>query len=398
MRTNKLSIILVLLLIISSGELIYENYYSFASVIFLAITLSIFIIKKKYKSISAFTILWLLYFILVLLFNVIINNDEDLTHYLGVVITIITVVLIKNIISFEGFKETYINLLFILCCISLLFYIMGVLIPWVVYLLPTVKSISSPVVYKYAILHSYRFEPVFFEFNSFNKNSSIFWEPGAYQLFLNLALFFEFKRNTLRKLRILIFVVGIISTISTMGILLLGAILVTHTRKYLNKRIALLTISTTIIAIILMLSNLNLNSEGTSNTYYNMLFSKFDKTSNSYISYQSRMNNSIKDINIILTKPLGVGYTNYINKYNMGGSENSITSIWAVYGLLFAFPLYLGVIMMGFYKAGQKLNYYILPLLILLSCLTEKFLYTPIVMYLALVPIDLIKNNKRLIK
>ncbi|MCB2289989.1 hypothetical protein LGK97_09440 [Clostridium sp. CS001] len=369
-----------LLLIISSGEIIYERYYSAASIIFLLIVLSITIIEKKYKHITIVPTIYLFYLLIVLIINIIINNEVYINNYIGVFIKLLTVYLFCIIVKFNEFKESYTKIIYILCIISLIFYFVGIFYSSFVYLLPEIKYGSIDQYYKYAIIHSFRCEHIFLMYDDFSKNSSIFWEPGAYQFFLNLALYFEINKNKKSMIRILVYIAGIISTFSTTGLFTLFIILLFNIR--IGKKIQMKKVF--VMFLILILIN--------TCVYKNMddYFNKFKQGNNSYISYESRLTNTKEDLDILLKYPLGVGYTNYF-KYNIGGSENSVTSLSSMYGLLYAFPMFFGIFLLAFRMKFSYTQFIVFPLLIFLSCLSEKFFFTPIIMYLSILPF--FRNN-----
>lgn len=62
------------------------------------------------------------------------------------------------------------------------------------------------------------------------RNCGPFWEPGAYQGFLNLALWFELTMKQLRdgffKFRVVVFLISIVTTVSTGGYIVMGIIIV----------------------------------------------------------------------------------------------------------------------------------------------------------------------------
>lgn len=380
--SHKLSVMIIsLLLIISSGELMYENFYRVTSIVFLFLVIVIVIIENKYNQLPISASLYLLYLFIALIINIIINKEPYMNNYIGVFVKLLTVFLCGIVVGLKEFKEAYTKIMYVLCFVSLVFYIIGIIYPAMVFLLPEIRIVSSTVYYKYAIVHSFRYVHGFVNLNNFSKNSSIFWEPGAYQFFLNIALYFEMNKSKKSVIRVMIYMAGIISTFSTTGILTLFIILASKVklRRYIN--IKTLFGSVVIIVVIIICTYKNID----------IYFNKFQQGSNSYISYESRMTNTSQDFNIILNNPFGVGYTNYFI-YHEGGSENSVTSMWCMYGLLYVIPIYCSILLLAFIVDSSLSRFIVFPLIIFISCVSEKFFFTPILMYLSVLSIFEINN------
>lgn len=74
----------------------------------------------------------------------------------------------------------------------------------------------------------------------YGRNSGMFWEPGAYQGYLNLALFFLLQKDNSysdRRKRILILSLALLSTQSTTGYLVFGVIVIYYVLR--NKKFSI---------------------------------------------------------------------------------------------------------------------------------------------------------------
>lgn len=129
-------------------------------------------------------------------------------------------------IYFDCFERIFVNMFYFLAWCSLILWTAFLLFPGLVGLLPTIEN---SVGYR---AHTIIFSAIYQVDNmTIARNMGPFWEPGAYQTFINLALIFVlftdiFKEN--RAKYCIIFIATIITTFSTAGYLVAGLILCTY--------------------------------------------------------------------------------------------------------------------------------------------------------------------------
>jgi len=149
-----------------------------------------------------------------LLLSSLANSDTSLRLLLKVFTLLLSYIIVKRLDK-ERFIVCYINLMVIISIISLIGY-----------LFPTIFTSISFIPKLYT--HKYNMEFVTLGFTNIptwsymqGRNWGPFWEPGAYQAFLNVALFFVLfvsKTRQINKLLLsVLFVVTIITTLSTTG-------------------------------------------------------------------------------------------------------------------------------------------------------------------------------------
>ena len=131
-----------------------------------------------------------------------------------------------ELISEHDFSNIYVNVMIMLSIYSLIMYSGGLLFRW------DSLAVSRGNI-KCVGLHNY------WAF-SVGRNSGCFWEPGGFQIFLNLALIFSIsnhsvKATTLEWLKRIILIVTIITTRSTAGFILMAIICIYMLRKMLNN-------------------------------------------------------------------------------------------------------------------------------------------------------------------
>lgn len=230
---------------------------------------------------------------------------------------------------------------FSLCTFALL-----LTVPSIFAVFPTVTNASGLSVNNlfFAVVHNSSY---------FNSNFGIFWEPGAYQTFINLALYFQlFVLKDLNIRRITIFLITIFTTFSTTGylaaLLLFGIYLISNrdkTKITIRKRRKLI-ISITMLLIIGLIAFSMLPN--------NIVFKVFGKLEaivnpnliNENIAYGSTTARiealKIPVINFLDSPVLGRGFENLYN-YKINNNTNFLTATplnW--FGL---FGLFLGVLL-----------------------------------------------------
>ena len=141
-----------------------------------------------------------------------VNSDSFSPYGLQTCITIISLIVAYSY-SIEDFAFRYLCIIRIIAVVSLVTFIFGKVIVGIKFL-PRIVSITG---IQYVSLFFSNVCTV-----SLNRNFGPFWEPGAYQLYLLLALVFRyFVLNDDRKLIFdtMIFSIALITTFSTTGIL-----------------------------------------------------------------------------------------------------------------------------------------------------------------------------------
>lgn len=128
----------------------------------------------------------------------------------------------------DGFIEKYIKLMRFLCVFSLILYFAAKLIPQALTWLPVVSNVNGLPAYN-AVFSTICI-------NYLIRNQGIFWEPGAYQTFINLAMLFNlfaFKKD--RMINLIIFGITIFTTYSTTGYIVALIILLVFVSHSLSK-------------------------------------------------------------------------------------------------------------------------------------------------------------------
>ena len=170
----------------------------------------------------------------------------------------------------------------------------------------------------------------------FVRNSGPFWEPGLFAVYLNIVLFLNlFIKKRIFENTNLLFILGIITTFSTTGIvaLILNFSLFTFLNKSISLPARFVTITFLIISIPIIFS-LPFMSEKIEDSY-----------NKSDVSY-SRFGAAVVHWNIIQDFPLtGLPsgeeiFARFYSKYADNISPNGITVMFTKYGILVGFFYY----------------------------------------------------------
>lgn len=242
----------------------------------------------------------------------------------------------------RNFVDVYIRLFFFLAVVSLVGYIIDLtgLFRGVIQLLPAIGSSGG----------GYEgFFNVFASNHHYERNQGIFYEPGAYQIYINAAIIMLlFCPNSLdqrkRNIYFVVFTLVIITTISTTAILIYAgvvALVLLKSSKLSGKMKSVIVLSVII-------------GSGVASTFiYEVVINKLQgyvaggqiERSGLGGSGQRRSFDAKVDIEIFKSDILGVGQKRYAEMFSTIGrttatsSSNGITRTFAIFG--FPFTLFL---------------------------------------------------------
>ena len=370
--------LLVLMSILASGSLYYSSYSNPFLLLYLAICMGAFILLKKF-TLSKYYLRYALLSVGFLLIHPLLLGNFDIANiYFGYAIRITCFLFVISILGYQKFPLIYLRIMLFVCFFNLIIYISNV------YLFQFSQSVPS-FLPNLESWDGYTFKNYIFYFarigmdgnsvphSSFIRNIGIFWEGGAYQYFLNIALILSLyvKKNPVFSFPNWIFVISIITTFSTTGYLIMAVVLASTVMGKSSKRMFFVKILITIPLLLTVLF---------SPVIYNKIF---DTDSREYQgSTQRRVLDTIVDYNVFKDKPLlGIGLGNlegwqsYSDQFFGGtSSSNSLTNYLAKIGLLgFLITLYP---FMRF-DLKDKMNQMLL-LCNILSILSQNFMLTPI--------------------
>lgn len=156
------------------------------------------------------------------------NLDSTLLSYAHIIIVLVGAMLLATVLPLDKFSKYYTNIMTFLALASIIMWGIYLARPSFANLFPVSKSPfeDDPRVYVNGI-NLYTFLVPFghgnSSINAFKRNTSIFWEPGAYQFFLTLAfiLLIEKSEEKNRHIKMIILLIALFTTGSTTGIICL---------------------------------------------------------------------------------------------------------------------------------------------------------------------------------
>ena len=359
-------------IIFLSGAVMYLNNND--PFLILSLILSLFFLLKTGKIEKNFILFFCLLGLLIILTCVFNTDTLKFETYFGFLIRLIYSMSFVLLFSLEDFMNNYLKVMAFLASFSLVFYFLGLVLP------DSLNNLDLKIITDYAsyygnaYLYVYRYP---YYRTNFLRNNSIFWEPGAYQAFLNLAIIFELKHEKPNSFRMAIFIVSLITTFSTTGyITFLLITLKSFFEKSNNSKKTFLILLITLIFILTIFNEVMINKLSTNN-----------------LSFSRRILDAKIDLKIFSENPLlGVGYNNYSKlfidnlKYSIfsgTSSSNSITNTLAVFGLVFTFLIFYLYIRFILFFENNIFSRLFLFLILLSIFSTENFMVSSLWMVLA---------------
>ena len=366
----KILYFIIFLILLVSGSSISITNEDVGYISYLLLLVFLLLDKKKIFLIN------LKYFFLILIpviFFWFIHGSQGINSYLRFFLLIYIACLVYLNYELNIVAKHFIKVIYFLAVISLFHFFISLLIP-INEFLPQIST-DQGIKYYYTGLSGLLVHTPY-------RNCSIFWEPGIFSTYLIIALLINSKilKNKLFGYVNIIFIVALITTLSTFGLIMMVFTLFflfldKSTINYKNKLYKYLTNFLVSIFLFLLFFNLNtiilylveLNPE---------IFSKLDLESDS-ISSEVRLFAPLFDFQMFQTSPIfGVGISQYyflwdeLSKdpksiYNVGTS--TLTYYLASFGLSFVFFfLYIIKKMLIFKSLNSLFIFYLINLIVVI--------------------------------
>ena len=395
---NVLTFIIVLWMVLSSGAEII-GYNETMHVIVLIILYLMFLMVRGSRTImqprALISIGLLSILILINLINDVENISMSMINFdLGFLSKLWITLMIASTLDYNKYSRYFINIILGLSFISLLFYTSFFFNPGLIRSLPSLNLTKN------------NFNYIFYIYNreqwGIDRNYSIFWEPGAFQGFITLALVMllfsrdSYFNNRRQLVYTAIFTVATITTFSTTGYIVLLLLFLAFTIK--NIKVLPLTLIVGVIFYItfdkVILSN--------------VIIQKFNKEGIWSTSGERRISDVYVELDMVKTNPfLGVGYHDYFTKKGIvlstqgvtetwEGGTNSLTYLLALFGLPFVAILIFGLYYFVRFIETRKEIQFILFFIIVILLMGEVFLAKvgfQVIIFYGLNRI-IVKNNK----
>lgn len=370
-------ITIILVVFVSDDSFMFgsneNNLYLFSK--YLAYVFLIILFSRTLLFTSVNSLLPLLVMLAQIMLTGLVNMDFS-GGYVYQAMTLILAFAISKKIQFTIFAQNFVLVIYYLSIASLAIYALAILYPYALTFVPIITNSAGVRAYNFIICTVYQGDGY-----SLIRNTGIFREPGVYMIYLNVAIIFcLFTRIAIRKKYIPIFIIALISTMSTGGIICAIGIFGVHffltnaDKKNSKEKIANYVLLIFII-VTLYFANNNIISD--------KIFGKISSTSHEFESTLARIASLFVPFYIFLSNPIfGVGLSDFSTDFlqnsirffgmpfaSNGTATNTISNKFATYGIffgiLFMYSIY-GLVKKHFVLSNKFSIYFLFILFIAL--------------------------------
>lgn len=372
--------LLITLLIYMSGSVFFTSFnYSQACLLVFSVVMFFYFTNEHKNILSNQIVVHFLLFVAFMLLTILLSAVTNYSSYIAIFLQLVMSYAFIAICDFDDFKKIYVKIMLILAVVSLPCFLIILINPTFMLLFPkTVGQVSTD--YYNAIIYVFQSAKGFSYFVPFQRNNGIFWEPGAYQAFLNLALLFlfsDYNEDSNKKyyiISIFIFSLTIITTGSTTGILLLLFIVFSNFNK-LNLIFSKRPLLMFLLVIAAFAIIIYINREGL------VLDTLLKKISNEFSNGTFLSRVDIFDINILLNPSswLGMSFEKFSAQY--GGAANSILHTAICLGIPFT-----TILLSMYYKFSRRVfenSSFVMVISLIIIFSSESLIWRPLFLILA---------------
>ena len=343
---------ILLILFLSAGFLVLNDLVSSFSTILLWVLVMLYLLKG-FKGINHAILVPSLTLLALYVLSSLVNGDSEYTVVacsFGFVVAFVY----ASSRSFMSFQTSYIEVMKVLCIISIVGFLGLSLLPFIGQLLSPFMSSTSG---GRAFYNFYLFIYKPFSF----RNSGMFWEPGAFQIFINIALLFEILKPKPSVINIAIFILTIITTFSTTGyiaVFLIFVLILFSRSNELRKTRKIFMWFVPVLLVLLIYNEAYLNDTSSYSTFGKLNSFVEDeewKGGGEETSSSIRFFSVIKTMEAFFSSPLiGVG-TRGLEAHNLAYTHGMNTCTFAnwfgKYGIVYGF-----IMLMGFVRLSSLLG------------------------------------------
>jgi hypothetical protein len=272
------------------GTATVEVLLVIAQIIYFVIVLYLLFSKSKIKSIN-----WTLQLLLFLILLTQIVHQDYTLGYLIQINVLIAGYVISNYLGFRLFVDVFCKIMFYVAIVSIILFTVFIIFPFTLNYFSVNVNIKEV---EYVNLF------IYVHFVTMFRNTGIFREPGVFMIYLNVAIIFQlFVKNRSNKKYLIVFIIAILTTLSTAGFIVLLAIGILYLLKGKEKKKKFQGVLFLSIIIFVILNNYEL---------FENTLNKFDSTSGDYSSSVARIASVQVPFAIFLDFPLfGTGLSQY---------------------------------------------------------------------------------------
>lgn len=329
---------------------------------------------------------------IVLVLNYILNisgmNNTNLIDYALLIIAIICIAGCTSVISFDDFSSKYIRIMEIISVVSLICFYIQISNVSLVHRIANTAMLKG---YTISWFHTWGWSYIF------SRNAGPFWEPGAFQGYLFIAVLLLLRTKDFEKhygeLALLVFT--IITTMSTTGYILLGIFgmyfMFLYAKKSMKtsreKGVALLRIFT--IFIVVLVGVQYLMNSGT-------VVNKLNSANESYAYRILHLTNSFSMVMERSVIGYGIMSQKLINMWGQFGVATNSVGLFTIlqYFGIFTGSLYIILNFRSTLRVFRPLNGSVICAFFVVLHLTESLLLFPVYISFMFLSLGFNKNRE----
>ena len=351
--------LLIIFAVLVSKSLYYESFGENKLIILLFILIFIKLLIDVYNKKVFFSKNSIILYLIILII-IYINPNAKMSTSLVFTALITSALCFTNIISLSRFSKVFYSLIKFLMIVSIFRYFF--IFTDFQSFLPNFISIEGDN-YKNLIFFGILEEKA--TFISIIRNNGLWWEPGAFQLIINLSFLLGLTFKMISKKDFVLFLIVIITTGSTAGIFIFSLLSIIYFRNSINYKLLFLVLF--ILFPVIFISS-----------FYEIVIESKINPDNA--SATSRYNDAVIAIKMFLDYPFfGTGFGDidilekYTSQYSYGTGSNGILLLLANLGLL-SFVIFIPLFFPGFLIAFKNLiDKIIVSLSLFLIFFTQNF-------------------------
>ncbi len=230
--------LIIALYYVAGGAFSYTAYSTQITVFFL-VAFVLCVLGGNINKLLQEKVFLVLFFESIFLLLVPILNFDGFTSYIAIIMQLFIGAFCAAIIPLENFRYKYIRIMAFFASVSLVGYVLAFIYPQIIFYFPVIIGEAS-VDYYNAFIYVFMTAKGYGATVLTTRNAGICWEPGCYQAFLNIALFFllsgeERKQEQRFTIFFFILAITIFSTLSTTGIILMALTLMRYWKVWLRR-------------------------------------------------------------------------------------------------------------------------------------------------------------------
>lgn len=370
-----------MILFLTSSFVVTNDILSSATTIFLWVLTLVVLLRCSPR--CRFSILALIVCLIAFMWVTTLVRNENIRNGFFHTFAFATAFICRSAIGFKDFTHCYKKVIKFLCCVSLVAFIIYLLIP----------QLNGFMVVNNKAGGSFSNLIIYVNSSKITRNMGMFWEPGAFQTFISIALILELLDERPNAKNIIIFSVCIMTTFSTTGYLSLAlAFLIGMLNgKNSDKKTRTIIVVCAVVALLVIYINSDFFFSTSKSSVFGKISTFFDRdygNSQRVTSASVRYNAIFKAIEAFFKSPIyGWGYSGLkelLYKYTHGMNTCTFVNWFAVYGLLFGVIMTVGYIKLSLIIAKNKFQKLMILIFFFVTMMSEDYVNNSFIIILAL--------------